>query len=78
MTAHVKPILIQARTLELYAQLGVLNDILAVASPFGPMASYDFGELVPKSKTAFLFEHQEPTPDVPYVRIKFTHICYVV
>ncbi|KAJ7300637.1 monooxygenase [Mycena albidolilacea] len=57
---------VMARTLELYAQLGVLNDILAVASPFGPMASYDFGELVPKSKTAFLFEHQEPTPDVPY------------
>ncbi|KAJ7343010.1 monooxygenase [Mycena albidolilacea] len=57
---------VMARTLELYAQLGVLNDILAVTSPFGPMASYDFGELVPKSKTAFLFEHQEPTPDIPY------------
>ncbi|KAJ7779006.1 FAD binding domain-containing protein [Mycena metata] len=57
---------VMARTQELYAQLGVLSDILAVAGPFGAVATYDFGEIVPKSKAAFLFEHQEPTPDVPY------------
>ncbi|KAJ6568074.1 FAD binding domain-containing protein [Mycena vulgaris] len=56
---------IMPRTLELYATLGVLDDILNAASEIMPMASYDYGELVPKAKN-LLLKYQEPTPDVPH------------
>ncbi|KAJ7083460.1 FAD binding domain-containing protein [Mycena epipterygia] len=56
---------IMPRTLELYATLGVLDDILNSASKLLPMASYDVGALVPKS-TTLLMKYQEPTPDVPH------------
>ncbi|KAJ7685926.1 FAD binding domain-containing protein [Mycena rosella] len=53
------------RTLELYAMLGVLDDILNNAGKIVPTASYDFGELVPKS-TMLLLKYHEATPDVPH------------
>ncbi|KAJ7167514.1 FAD binding domain-containing protein [Mycena filopes] len=56
---------IMPRTLELYATLGILDDILSNARALVPMAMYDHGQLVPKS-TLLLVEHHEPTPDVPH------------
>ncbi|KAJ7499490.1 FAD binding domain-containing protein [Mycena latifolia] len=59
---------VMPRTLELYATLGVLDDIMNVASKMVPTASYDFGQLVPKS-TTMLLKHKEPTPDVPHANV---------
>ncbi|KAJ7776892.1 FAD binding domain-containing protein [Mycena maculata] len=59
---------IMPRTLEMYATLGVLDDILAGAGTMVPTAVYDPGELVPKAMVP-LITYQEPTPNVPHVRI---------
>ncbi|KAJ7703976.1 FAD binding domain-containing protein [Mycena rosella] len=56
------------RTLEMYAMLGVLNDILNSAGKIVPTASYDFGELVPKS-TMLLLKYHEATPDANTVAL---------
>ncbi|KAJ7433543.1 FAD binding domain-containing protein [Mycena latifolia] len=65
---------VMPRTLELYATLGVLDDIMNVASKMMLTASYDFGQLVPKS-TTMLLKHKEPTPDVPHTSTRRAHLA---
>ncbi|KAJ7119265.1 FAD binding domain-containing protein [Mycena crocata] len=56
---------VMARTLELYATLGVVDDILKDAGELLPMAMYDVGQTVPKGEHR-LMKYQEPTPDIPH------------
>ncbi|KAJ7632913.1 FAD binding domain-containing protein [Roridomyces roridus] len=56
---------IQPRTLELYAALGVVDDILAASIPILPTAMYEYGNAVPKAEIV-LMKQYAPTPDTPY------------
>ncbi|KAJ7776884.1 FAD-binding monooxygenase [Mycena maculata] len=60
---------IMPRTLEMYATLGVLDDILAGAGTMAPTAVYEFGELTPKATSRSLHIKSRPQTFFTYAII---------
>ncbi|MEV0049141.1 FAD-dependent monooxygenase [Saccharopolyspora shandongensis] len=54
---------LQPRTLEVFDDLGVLDEVLADGAPPAPIRAHLDGEFVGERRMA---EHVEPTPDVPH------------
>lgn len=65
---------LQPRTLEIFASLGVLDDVLAVSAFTGKMAVHSVGKAI-VAEVAFS-ESAEDSPTIPYVRCMQSKVSF--
>jgi 2-polyprenyl-6-methoxyphenol hydroxylase-like FAD-dependent oxidoreductase len=57
---------LQPRSLEVFDDLGVIDNIRAASAPYPPIRAYDGATVVWEGH---MHEHHDPTPDVPYPNV---------